>query len=109
MDEYRSIKLYTCITCKKGFPSCQNGAPPNDHSECISCFNKQMSITTDPDIVSGMPVIKGTRIQISLVVACLKDGMTIQEICDDYNLKSEQVISALNYVINLLDKPFLEE
>ncbi len=109
MDE-GTIKLYTCIACKKGFPSCANNAPPNDYSECISCYIKRTNpIDMNLDIVGGMPIISGTRIQVSLIISCLKDGMTIQEICNDYNLKSDQVMGALNYIIDLLDKPFLEE
>ncbi|SHF34807.1 Protein of unknown function [Seinonella peptonophila] len=35
-------------------------------------------ISSNRRIINGMPVIKGTRIQVSLVLACLRDEMTIK-------------------------------
>ncbi|MDQ0252835.1 uncharacterized protein (DUF433 family) [Evansella vedderi] len=29
-------------------------------------------------------MVKGTRIQVSLILACLRDGMTMDEIIEDY-------------------------
>lgn len=60
-------------------------------------------------ILSGMPVLSNTRIPVSLVLSCLKDEMTFQEICEEYKLSSKDVEKAVEYVIELLDKPFQEE
>lgn len=57
--------------------------------------------------MSGMPCIKGTRIPISLIVSCLKDGLSIENIMEDYKLSRQQVESVLDYVIDVLDKPYM--
>lgn len=56
----------------------------------------------------GMPVIKNTRIPVSLIVACLKDEMTIREICEEYKLTEEDVEKAMEYVIEILDVTYQE-
>ncbi|MNC97297.1 hypothetical protein D3C83_149110 [compost metagenome] len=52
-------------------------------------------------------MIAGTRIQVSLILACFRDGMTVEEICEDYRLNPDQVKAALDYAIEVLDDPFL--
>ena len=42
-------------------------------------------IQIDEKKLSGMPVIRDTRIPVSLIIACLKDEMTFQEICEEYD------------------------
>jgi uncharacterized protein (DUF433 family) len=42
-------------------------------------------ITSDPEIMSGNPVIKGTRIPVAVILAQLKQGNTVQEIHEMYN------------------------
>jgi uncharacterized protein (DUF433 family) len=37
-------------------------------------------ITTNPAIMSGAPVFRGTRVPVNLVFECLADGMSIEEI-----------------------------
>lgn len=41
-------------------------------------------ISSNPEIMGGMPVIKGTRIPISRILFLLKDGYTIDSILDDF-------------------------
>ncbi len=57
--------------------------------------------------MSGMPVLKDTRIPVSLVVECLKNNLTIDDICEDYDLDKEQIVNSLDYVIDILDRPFV--
>lgn len=58
--------------------------------------------------LSGMPVIKNTRIPVSLIVACLKDEMTIEQICEEYRLTENDIEEAMEYVIEILDVPYQE-
>ena len=58
--------------------------------------------------LSGMPVIKNTRIPVSLIVACIKDEMTFEEICQEYQLEQEDMEQAMEYIIELLDVPYQE-
>ncbi|NSL52965.1 DUF433 domain-containing protein [Bacillus sp. P2(2020)] len=70
---------------------------------------KSNGINVSSNILGGMPVVKGTRINVSLILACLRDEMTIEEICEDYSLEYEDVFNALNFVIKVLDYPYYEE
>lgn len=65
-------------------------------------------IQVDERKLSGMPVVKNTRIPVSLIVACLKDEMSIREICEEYRLTWADVEEAMEYVIEILDAPYQE-
>ena len=39
-----------------------------------------LKITTDPKILGGKPVIKGTRISVEFILSLLESGMEITEI-----------------------------
>ena len=55
-------------------------------------------ITIDPEILSGKPVIKGTRIPVYLIIELLGSGMTETEILDQYpTLKKNGIKAALIY------------
>lgn len=55
-------------------------------------------ITIDPDVMGGMPTIRGLRIPVATVVAMVADGMTAAEIVDDLpDLVVEDVAEALHY------------
>jgi uncharacterized protein (DUF433 family) len=44
---------------------------------------KQM-IIRDPEILGGMPVVKGTRIPVQLITDMLEDGTPVREILEGY-------------------------
>ena len=55
-------------------------------------------ITTNPDVVGGLPCIRGLRMPIATVVAIVADGMSVAEIIDDFPyLTAEDVAEALRY------------
>jgi uncharacterized protein (DUF433 family) len=55
-------------------------------------------ITTDPEILSGKPVIRGTRIPISLILNLLAHGYTPERVVAEYPiLTAEDVRAALYY------------
>lgn len=66
-------------------------------------------IVVDDDILAGMPSINGRRIPVSLILSCFKDNMSIKEICSEYLLNEEDVQSALDFVVDLLDYPYQED
>lgn len=45
---------------------------------------KYERIIVDPRILGGRPIIKGTRIPVVLILRALKEGMTVEELLDDY-------------------------
>jgi len=59
-------------------------------------------IIVNPKIMTGKPVIKGTRIPIDLIVELLAEGLTKEEILEDYpQLKNEDIIAVLKYLAEL--------
>jgi uncharacterized protein (DUF433 family) len=41
-------------------------------------------IVEDRDLLGGQPTVKGTRLSVSHILACLAEGMSAQEIAQDY-------------------------
>ncbi len=57
-----------------------------------------MSIESNPDILGGKPVIRGTRIPIELVLELVQAGYTVDEILKEYpHLKREAVLEVLRF------------
>jgi len=55
-------------------------------------------ITFDPDILGGKACIRGMRISVSLIVNLVANGMTVEEILDEYSdLEPEDIQQALRY------------
>ena len=55
-------------------------------------------ITTDPDVMGGLPSIRGLRIPVATVVAMVADGMSTEEIIAELpDLTPEDVREALLY------------
>ncbi|MDQ3019208.1 MAG: DUF433 domain-containing protein [Bacteroidota bacterium] len=55
-------------------------------------------IESNPKIMLGKPVIKGTRITVELILQKLSDGMEIKELLISYpNLKKEDILAAISY------------
>lgn len=53
-------------------------------------------ITTDPDVMGGVPSIRGLRVPVATVVGMIADGMTASEILDAYPyLEAEDIPASL--------------
>jgi len=48
-------------------------------------------IVQDPTINSGRPIIEGTRVFVDRIIGHLESGMSIVEICQEYDLTAGQV------------------
>ena len=53
------------------------------------------TITRDPNICGGQPVIKGTRVTLRTVLASLAEGATVQEILEDFPTLTEDDVRAV--------------
>jgi uncharacterized protein (DUF433 family) len=55
-------------------------------------------ITVDPNMMGGMPCLRGMRMPVATVVAMVADGMAVDEIVDEFpDLTPEDVAEALRY------------
>jgi len=63
----------------------------------------QEHISTDPKVMLGKPVIKGTRITVELVVERLGQGQTIEALLVSYpHITHEGVMACLQYAAYVL-------
>jgi len=60
-------------------------------------------IEINPQILAGKPVIKGTRISVELILRMLSQGISVEEILEEYpHLTEEDVKAALAYAAEAL-------
>ncbi len=59
-------------------------------------------ISVDPNVCTGKPSVRGTRIYIAVILDALAEGLTPEEIIDHYpSLKLEDVRAAVAYAAEL--------
>jgi len=57
-------------------------------------------IVTDPSVLLGKPVIRGTRVPVELIVGLVEVGQTPAQIADDYpDLSVEDVEAAVAFAV----------
>jgi uncharacterized protein (DUF433 family) len=61
-------------------------------------------IVSDPRVMAGKPVIRGTRITVDLILELLASGMKPEEIAKDYNISLDDVRAALLYAAKVLGR-----
>lgn len=55
-------------------------------------------ITVDPQIMVGKPIIKGTRLTVERILGLLVQGMSINEILQEYNkLTKDDVLACIAF------------
>lgn len=55
-------------------------------------------ITTDPEVLGGVPCIRGLRVPVATLVGMVADGMTADEILADFPyLEPDDIGAALRY------------
>jgi uncharacterized protein (DUF433 family) len=65
-------------------------------------------IEINPTIMTGKPVIKGTRITVELVLEKLAAGETIEEILTSYpHLNRDQILACLEYAHRSMSSDFV--
>ena len=66
----------------------------------------QERINVDPNICSGKPHIRGTRIMVKNVLGMIAGGYTIEKVLEAYpELTREDVIAALDYASQVSVNP----
>ncbi|UCF07201.1 MAG: DUF433 domain-containing protein [Thermoplasmata archaeon] len=61
-------------------------------------------IVVNPDIMVGKPIIKGTRIPVDAILRRIAEGLSIDEILEEYpNLTKEDIKAALIYSTEIVN------
>ena len=64
-------------------------------------------IVADPDLLGGKLAIRGTRISVSLILECLANGMTLDDINEAYDhVLSQEALSEVLQVASKLTESF---
>jgi len=62
-------------------------------------------IVVNPKVMTGKPIIKGTRIPVEQVLRLLAQGLSFDEILKDYpHLKKDDIMAALLYAAKVMGK-----
>jgi len=61
-------------------------------------------VSIDPKVCHGKPVIRGTRVPVSIVVGSLAAGMSTAEVAGEYGVTGEDMQAALEFAAELIDR-----
>ncbi len=74
------------------------GKPPIEDVEAWASVRRH--IHCDPDVMDGLPVFRGTRVPVYVVLECLAEGLNAEEIVRSFpSLDVEQVAAALRFSV----------
>ena len=63
----------------------------------------QLYIERNPEVLTGKPVIKGTRLSVELIMRKLAGGYTFDKLLEAYpHLKKEQLAAACEYAADVI-------
>ncbi len=66
-------------------------------------MNWREHIHSDPNILAGKPVIRGTRISVELILERLSDGWGEEELLRSYpHLKQAHIRAALAFAVDMI-------
>ena len=61
-------------------------------------------ITFDPKVMTGKPIIKGTRLTVQFILELIADGISFEGITQEYEgLTKEDIIACLCYASEAID------
>ena len=63
------------------------------------------AVESVPGKVSGAWVFRGTRLPVATIFENLEDGMTIEEVMEQFDVTREQINAVLEFAARSLDAP----
>jgi uncharacterized protein (DUF433 family) len=70
-----------------------------------AAMNWQDRIVVDPAVLTGKPVIKGTRLAVEFILDLLAEGWSHEEIERNYpSLTGEDIQAALRYAVEVMKR-----
>src|SRR6202047_435922 len=70
----------------------------------ISPMTPSNRVVLDPAVLHGKPVIRGTRLPVTVVVGSLAGGMTFEEVQREYDVTADDIRAALRFVGELAEQ-----
>jgi len=67
-------------------------------------MNANDRIVLDPNICHGKPIIRGTRLPVTVVVGSLAGGMTFEDVQHEYDVTGDDIRAALKFVADLANQ-----
>ena len=62
-------------------------------------------IVSDPEILVGKPIIKGTRISVELIIGWLANGWTFEQLLESYpHITREDILAALAFAADMMQE-----
>jgi uncharacterized protein (DUF433 family) len=80
-----------------------NGALAKVATSC-DAGNMEGQVVIDPGICHGKPVVRGTRMPVSLIVGSLAGGMGFEDVEREYGLTQSQIRAALKFAGELVEQ-----
>jgi uncharacterized protein (DUF433 family) len=68
-------------------------------------WSKCTAVESVPGKVSGAWVFRGTRLPVATIFENLEDGMSIEEIMEQFDVTREQVTAVLDFAARSLETP----
>jgi uncharacterized protein (DUF433 family) len=68
-------------------------------------WTKCAAVESVPGKVSGAWVFRGTRLPVATILENLEDGLTIEEIMEQFDVTREQVTAVLDFAARSLEAP----
>ena len=66
-------------------------------------MKNQFLIERNPAVLSGKPIIKGTRISVELIIRKLSGGHTVEQLLESYpHLSRTQIMAVLDYAADVV-------
>ena len=62
-------------------------------------------LVTNPERLGGKPTIRGTRLSVSFILACLAEGMSYEDIAREYSdFPKESIAEVLRFAAEVTDR-----
>jgi uncharacterized protein (DUF433 family) len=68
-------------------------------------WSKCAAVESVPGKVSGAWVFRGTRLPVATIFENLEDGMSVEEIMEQFDVTREQVTAVLDFTARSLEAP----
>jgi len=80
------------------------------YNQLFDNMNWKDYITSDPKVLYGKPVIKGTRIAVDLILEKLSAGQSLEDLLKSYpHLNQEQIFACLAFAADSIRTEIVKE